>query len=487
MGVLMRREILRMENVTKSYAGVIYLDNFNMQIYKGEIMGLIPINRQGKPELIELLCQNSPIDYGRIYIDNELVNYYEHSSNSVNRVYVIDQKSKLIQDLTVSDNIFVLRRGFKKYIINNKVLRGQVNKYLKEISVYINPDELVSNLNHFEQCLVELIKAVIAGADLIIISDITNILSVVDISKLYQLLNFYSEKGYSFLFIGSHHEEMFTICNRVSLMKDGGVIKVLDKQDMRNDLINLYTISFADNKQKIDRYNGQGILEFENICTNNLNKMSFSIKKGECVVLFDTNNTISSDLLDLMNGELNPTSGRILYNNHSYSESKARKALENGIAIISEGPIQKMIFYNLSFLDNLCFLIDKKIDKKIMSRNIKKSIMKEYESILGEQIHENDLLNLEPASLYNLVYYRLHLYNPNIVFCIQPFSGADMYLRKHIADLIRELKRKGITIIIIAVNISDTLSVADRLMIIEKGSVLKEYSNDEFDSIHVIA
>lgn len=487
MGVLMRREILRMENVTKSYAGVIYLDNFNMQIYKGEIMGLIPINRQGKPELIELLCQNSPIDYGRIYIDNELVNYYEHSSNSVNRVYVIDQKSKLIQDLTVSDNIFVLRRGFKKYIINNKVLRGQVNKYLKEISVYINPDELVSNLNHFEQCLVELIKAVIAGADLIIISDITNILSVVDISKLYQLLNFYSEKGYSFLFIGSHHEEMFTICNRVSLMKDGGVIKVLDKQDMRNDLINLYTISFADNKQKIDRYNGQGILEFENICTDNLNKMSFSIKKGECVVLFDTNNTISSDLLDLMNGELNPTSGRILYNNQSYSESKAKKALENGIAIISEGPIQKMIFYNLSFLDNLCFLIDKKIDKKIMSRNIKKSIMKEYESILGEQIHENDLLNLEPASLYNLVYYRLHLYNPNIVFCIQPFSGADMYLRKHIADLIRELKRKGITIIIIAVNISDTLSVADRLMIIEKGSVLKEYSNDEFDSIHVIA
>lgn len=117
MGVFMRKEILRMELVTKSYAGVIYLDNFNMQIYKGEIMGLIPINRQGKSELIELLCQNSPIDYGRIYINNELVNYYEHSTNSINRVYVINQKSKLIQDLTVSDNIFVLRRGFKNILL----------------------------------------------------------------------------------------------------------------------------------------------------------------------------------------------------------------------------------------------------------------------------------------------------------------------------------------------------------------------------------
>lgn len=229
-------------------------------------------------------------------------------------------------------------------MINNKVLRVQVNKYLKEIGVYINPDELITNLNPFEQCVVELVKAIITGANLIIISDITDILSVVDISKLYQLVNFYSDKGYTFLFIGSHHEEMFTICNRVSLMKDGGVIKVLDKQDMRNDLINLFTISFADNKQKIDRYNGQGILEFENICTDNLNKMSFSIKKGECVVLFDTNNTIYSDLLDLINGDLIPTCGRILYNNQVYSESVARKALENGIAVISEGSIQKMIF-----------------------------------------------------------------------------------------------------------------------------------------------
>ena len=487
MGVLMRKEILRMENVTKSYDGVTYLENFNMQIYKGEVMGLIPINRHGKSELIELLCQNSSIDYGRIYINNELVNYYEHSTNSVNRVYVINQKSKLIQDLTVSDNIFVLRRGFKKYVINNKVLREQVNKYLKEIGVYINPDELIANLNPFEQCCVELVKAIIGGSNLIIISDITNIISVVDLSKLYQLINFYSDKGYSFLFIGSHHEEIFTICDRVSLMKDGTIVKVLDDQDMKNDLIKHYTISFTDNKQKIDRYNGQGILEFENICTDNLNKMSFSIKKGECVVLFDTNNTIYSELLELMNGELKPKCGQILYNNQLYTESIARKALDNGIAVISENATQKMIFYNLSYVDNLYFLIDKKIDKTIMNRKIKKSIVREYEKIVGKEIYEKDLSSLELASLYNLVYYRIHLYNPNIVFCVQPFSGADMYLRKHISDLIYELKRKGITIIIIAVNISDTLSVADRLMIIEKGSVLKEYSKEEFESIHVIA
>jgi ribose transport system ATP-binding protein len=482
----MKEEILRMENVTSISSGVTYLDNLNLQIYKGEIMGLIPINRQGKSQLIQLLCQNSPIDYGRIYMNNELVNYYEHSSNSMNRVYVIDQKSKLIQDLTVSDNIFVLRRGFKKYLINNKVLRGQVNQFLKEMDVSLEPNELVFNLTPFEQCIVELLKAIISGSNLIIISDISNILSVVDLSRLWNLIHYYALVGYSFLYIGSHHEEVFTICNRVALMKDGAVVKVLDKHELTDDMIKVYSISFDDVKPKPRGYAGQGILEFDSVYTEHLNKFSFSIKKGECVVLFDTYNTIYSDLLALMNGELSPKYGKIIYHNSEYTEKIAKKALENRIAVIDEDATQKMLFDNLSYVDNLYFLVDKKLDNNIFKAKIKRSIISEYEGIVGKEIYAKDLSELELTSLYNLVYYRIHLYNPNIVFCMQPFSGADMYLRKHIADLIRELKRKGITVIILAVNISDTLTVADRLMVIEQGTVVKEYTKEEFASIRAI-
>ena len=349
------------------------------------------------------------------------------------------------------------------------------------MEVNIDPLELVINLNPFEQCLVELLKAVITGSNLIIFNDITNILSVVDLSRLYRLIRFYAGKGHSFLFIGNHHEEVFAICDRAALMKDGAVIKIFDKQEMESDLIKTYTVSFTDRMLKLDRYSGQGILEFDRVCTDNLNNISFSIKKGECVVLFDTNNTIYSDLLELLNGEQYPTHGAIFYRNHAYKKRVARKALENGISVIVENATRKMIFYNLSYLDNLYFLVDKKINKKLLKRKVKRSIISEYEGILGEEIHAEDLTELDLTSLYNLVYYRIHLYNPEIVFCVQPFSGADMYLREHIADLILELKRKGITIVILAVNISDTLTVADRLMVIERGSVVKEYSKEEFD------
>ena len=482
----MREETVRMENVTCKGYGVTFLDNINLSIFKGEIMGLIPINRQGKSHLLQLLCQNTAIDYGRIYLNNELVNFYERSTYSRNRVYVIEQQSKLIQDLTVSDNVFVLKRGFKKYVINNKVLNMQVDRFLSDMGVQIKPDELIMNLSPFEQCIVELLKAIISGSNLIIFSDISNFLSIVDLSKIHDLIKHYAQKGYTFLYVGSHHEEVFKICNRVALMKDGNIIKVLEETQLSDESIKPYSIDFEEAKPSVLRHDGQGILKFENVFTNQLNDMSFSVEKGECVVFLDTNNTIYSDLLQLMNGEQRPKYGSILWNEKNFTKKVAKRALENKIAVIVENATQNMLFDNLSYAENLYFLVDKKINSYNQKAKVLKSIVDEYESIVGEEIHEYDITKLGLTSLYNLVYYRVHLFKPKLVFCVQPFSGADMYLRKHIADLIRELKKKGIAVIILAVNISDTLSIADRFLVIEHGFIVKDFPKEEFSAIRSI-
>ena len=476
----MREEILRMENVTCKYDGITFLDNINLNIFKGEIMGLIPINSQGQSWLFRLLCQNYPIDYGRIYIDNQLVNYYEHSNNNRNRVYIIEKQSKLIQDLTVSDNIFVLKRGFRKYIINRKVLNKQVNLFLKEMNVSFDPDELVINLNRYEQCVVELLKAVISGSKLIVISDISNILSVVELSKLLNLIEFYSKKGFAFLYVGNHHEEVFKVCSRVALMKDGRIIRVLDEKELTDDNIKAYTISFEDGKPTEPQYDGKGILRFENVSANHIKNMSFTIEKGECVVFFDTNNTVCAELLQLMDGEICQGEGEIIWNDKKYTPRMAKNSLENGIAVIVENATKNMLFPNLSYVENLYFLIDRKLKSVKNKSKVLKSIISEYKNIVGEEIYETDISNLGLTSLYNLVYYRIHLYKPQVVFCLQPFSGADMYLRKHIADLIRELKRRGITVIVLTVSISDTLTIADRFLAVENGSIIKELSKKEF-------
>ncbi|HBM74922.1 MAG TPA: sugar ABC transporter ATP-binding protein, partial [Clostridiaceae bacterium] len=124
----MREEIFRLERVTQIVGGVTLLDDLNLHIFKGEIMGLVCINAHGKEALVKLLCQNVPIHYGRVYFQETLVNNYEHSSMSMNKVSVIEKQSSLVEDLTVSDNIFIMRRGFKKYLINRKILNEQFEK-----------------------------------------------------------------------------------------------------------------------------------------------------------------------------------------------------------------------------------------------------------------------------------------------------------------------------------------------------------------------
>ena len=132
-------------------------------MFKGEIVGLLSMNEQGRDDLVQLLQQNLPLHYGFIYFNEQLVNSYQKSPMTENRVSVIDRRGRLVDDLTVADNIFVLRRGFKKYIVEPRVLRGQLDQFIRELQVTISADEQVAALTAYERCVVELLRAMDAG------------------------------------------------------------------------------------------------------------------------------------------------------------------------------------------------------------------------------------------------------------------------------------------------------------------------------------
>ncbi len=478
----MKTEILRLESITTIQNEVTQLDNFNLHIFQGEIMGLVCVNANGKESLIQLISQNLPIHYGRVYFNEVLVNNYQHSPLTMNKVAVIEQKSRLIEALSVADNVFVLRRGFKKYLISPKVLNDQLQRFTAEVNIHIDGNELAENLSPYEKCVVELLRAVIMGARLIVIRDISNSVSASDLVKFYGLLRYYCQKGFSFLYICNHHEEAFKICTRVSLMRDGKILKVFDQNEFQNEnMVPYYLWEFANvAKTIVNHQSEEGILTFQNVCTENLNHMTFAVKKGECTVLLDMDNTILSDIMQLMNGELQQDSGTIFLENSVYSQKQARHALGSGVAFIGEDPIQTMLFKEMSYLNNLCILLDKKQHAVRLSSKVIKSIIREYGPVIGEEIYEENIMNLKLQSLYDLIYYRIQLCHPKIVLCVQPFAGADMYLRRNLIEIINKLKKQGITVILLAVNIADSLVIADKLILFEKGRFSSQYSSSEF-------
>lgn len=474
----MKEEILRIENVTREINGIIYLDNINFQIFKGEIMGLIPLNNHGKNQLIELISQNVLINFGRIYFDESLVNYYEHSNMTNNKVYSINKETKLIQDLKVMDNIYVLNHNFVGELINVKKIKSKTGGILKHLGIQIDVDAYVSELSLFEKTVVELIKAITSGAQLIILNEISNFLSIEELSDFQKLVLHYTKQGISFLYMANHHEEAFRICDRVCLLENGRIIKIIDKKDFSDEILKPYILSFDNDGQLNELSKNPGVFEIRNFVTENLNGISFSVKSSECITILDINNRGIQDMAEILSGFNQPISGNIIVDNNNIDLKNSNNLFSNGVVFIPENPIHKTLFYGMSYLENLTFLIDRKLNKSIISQRILNSIKEEYRALVGNAIDAKDLRGFNIRSLYELVYFRTHLFSPKVVFIMQPFSDADMYLRGRIIELINKLKRKGIAVIILAVSISDTLSVSDRLLIMENGKLLGNYKEN---------
>ena len=475
----MKNEIMRLDRVTLIEDGVTLLDDLNLHIFEGEIMGLVCINSNGQDALVNLLCQNTPIHYGYVYFEEQLVNSYQHSSMEPNRVSVIEEKSHMAEDLSVADNIFVLRRGFKKYLIDPRTLRAQLSLFTEGLDIEINAGELVGNLTHFERCVAELLKAVITGVKLVVLRDISNFLGPADLIHFVRLLRHYAAEGISFLYICNHHEETFRICNRVALMENGRVRKQLSREDFRDEIVMHYSFDFRHSlAPPMEADQRGGILKFRHLFTDHIHDLNCTIEEGECAVLLDSNSLALNDLVELMAGDLLPQTGKILLEARDWCSN--RKRLQPQVNFIRENPTQTMLFREMSYLDNLCFAMDRRCPTLWMSRRIKKSIVREYGPLIGDDIYAQDITHLSPYSLYSLIYYRVHLYHPKVAFLMQPFAGADMYLRRHLIQLINQLRARKITVVILAVSLSDCLLVADRLLMLEDGHLRKEYRRDEF-------
>ena len=242
----MKQEILRFENVTRQVDGAVYLDNFNFYMTKGEIVGMLSVNDRGKKELLNLLMKRLPIESGRIYWDGGLANSWLDSEYPNNKVYVIDEHSSLIEDLSIADNMFVMRSGFKKYVIEERVLEEQAKRVLESLSMQVDLNQRVSRLTVLERIMIEMAKAYLMGCSLLIVMYPEQLIGQAEFERFHQLLRSIKKKGISTLYFCYHHWIMFQICDRIALFSRGRIKKLFDHRDFTEKAIAPYIYYFKD-------------------------------------------------------------------------------------------------------------------------------------------------------------------------------------------------------------------------------------------------
>ncbi len=483
----MREEILRMERVTYLEQGTPQLENFSMTLWEGEILGLIPVNHHGVSSLLKLLQQNLPLHYGYVYYRDRLVNHWRGGSSGMNRISIIQNKSCLAEGLTVADNIFVLRPGFKKRFISPRVLKEQLEPFMRDIDMDISGDSYVETLSPFERFVVELLKAVVAGHRLVVLEDMGNFISDQELKKIHGILRHYAAQGMSFLYIASHFEEVRQICHRTALMMNGVIIKCFHQWErvpatFLLDCVEEFERKVKGQLEKKPELPGQpeAVFQAVDLCLDGEERLNFSVAPGECLVLQDLDNGIFPGLIEVLSGKQAPQGGCVYVDGALFGGRGDRR-----IAVVQELATQKMLFPNVSYLDNLCFTLDHRFPDVWMRRRIKKSIRQEYGDFLGEEVFDLSVEELSEKQKYELVYTRILLQNPRVVFCVQPFKRAEVAMRLRVWELLAILLGRGIAVVVLAVNLADSLALADRLIQVRQGRVEAEYDRADFANLPV--
>ena len=480
----MKAEVLRMDRITYIEQGVTELNHFCLDVDAGEIVGLIPVNDTGMTALLKLLRQNLPLHYGYVYYKSKLVNHWQHSAQDYNRIAVIESRSGLADDLTVADNVFVLRQGFKMWMIRRKVLNRQLEPFLRETGVDLSAETCARDLSAFHRFITELVKAVVADCRLIVLMEPGSMISDARLDTLHRILRYYATKGFSFLYVSHHYEEARQICGHAALMVNGQIVKVVPTDETSPAAFQCLGVeAYSQMVRKQERPKqphgmAAPALELCQVKYHQIKALDVTVAAGECVVLQDLNNHILQDVIDLLSGARRPESGKICVGGNAFGADRKRD-----VAVIQQQPTQTMVFPQMSYMDNLCFTMDHKLPN-IWRRNAPRaSVRTEFEPLLSPGVFDQSVESLPQKDQYDLVYTRILLQKPKVAVCVQPFMRADVEQRMQIWKLMERMLERGISIIILAVNLADSLSLADRLIRVQDGRVQAVYLREDFANL----
>ena len=470
----MKTELLRLEHVFAPPE----LSDLNMDIYEGEITALIGLDYIGIDYMLNLIRCNLPIRYGRIFFRGERINDQYIRRKQPNKIAFIGRQPALIDSLSVAENIFVIRSGYRKRYINYRHIKQQARNILALFGLTLDPALRTETLSLYEKWIVELAKAWVSGIRLIIMRDISHFITAEELTQMISVINFLCKNGRGILYLCNHHQEAFRLCSRCFLMKRGRIVKRFEKDEMTENGIAHFITGFEKWAHNTER--GKLFLSDTESGTEGffcrMGDLQFSIKKGETLVLLDSNSRTIDRLFDLLHSRKMPD-GVILRIN-----GKPHRAGSRDCVTIPHQPVSTFLFPHLSVLDNLCFTLDHKLRSFRSMKQIKRAVADDLYPLLGEAVYAQSLDDLTERQLYDIIYQRILIQNPSFICVMQPLASVDQAMRLRLLSYFDSFRAKGITVCIPCFMLADSLEIADRLLVIKDGKIDRESLRSDFSA-----
>ena len=475
--------LLDMRAISKSYPGVQALEHADFSVRRGEIHGLVGKNGAGKSTLMGVLMGIREADSGTVAIDGETLQSASPQTMIDAGVSYVPQHINLLNTLTVAENMLVGALPKNRFgLVDWKAVNEDSQARLSRLGLQLDARQPVEGLSVAERTMLAIAKALFNDARLIILDEPTAALSRVEIDLLFSFVRAQQEQGVAFIYISHHLEEVFEICDRVTVMRDGKIVGTRAISDIDiPDLIHMMVGGGVKEYERESAAEEAVVFEVADLSRRGAYEhVSFALRRGEVIGISGLQGSGVDELAQGLFGLERMGAGAATINGETYRPRSPKGAFEAGLAYLPQDRHRYGLVQLRSVRENVTYsVLDRLVGRLgVLMRQDEQAITAEYIDKLGIVTPgpEQRTLLLSGGNQQKVVFAKLAATQPAVLILHEPSQGVDVQAKVDIFNIINDLSRQGVAIMIVSSEVRELIGLCDRILVMYEGRITNEFS-----------
>ena len=475
-----------MSGITKQFPGVKALDGVDFDLKKGEIHALVGENGAGKSTLMNMLGGNLKPDSGMIELEGKRVSISGPMESLELGIGFVHQESNLLSNLTVLENVFLAREKRRHGTLDRAAMRKEILRVNERLGYQLNPDAQVGSLHLAEQQCVEITRALLSEPRILILDEPTAALDDSEVARLFDIVRRLRGEGVAIIYISHRLDEIFQLADRITVLKDGKVVGTRATGEVTKDEV----IAMMVGRVLEDIYPKRGditfgdtLLSVENLSIpGRLSNVSFSVRAGEIVGLGGLEGQGQRDAARAIFGDVPFAQGRITANGLELKSRGIRGRIRRGVGYVTHDRRGEGLVLNESVRKNAALaslyrrsrlgFVDAAAERREVDENVERMQIKTAGM-------EQKVANLSGGNQQKVMLARWLMTKPRVLIIDEPTKGVDVGARMSVYQIIDQLTREGIGIIMLTSDMMELIGLSDRVLVFYEGRISRELKRVE--------
>jgi ribose transport system ATP-binding protein len=487
----MNAPVMQIKGIIKEFSGVRVLHNITLDIFEGEVLGILGENGAGKSTLLKIISGIYRKTEGTLVVDDKVVNIENPQDAKALGIAMIPQEFNLISSLNVFENIFLGNEKRKGFFLDKKSMRERCHALLTDLETDLDPEALIENLSVAQKQMVEIAKALVNDSRILIMDEPTTVLTDHEVKILFRLVDKLKARGVTILFISHKLKEVKHMCDRLIILRDGHLVSIDEVADVNEremaekmvgrELNQIYPEKTAPSDQTVLKVSNLTVPKFAN-------DISFELKQGEVLGFAGLIGAGRTEVFEAIMGLRAKTSGDIEVKGEPVVINKLADAVAKKLAYLSEDRQGKGLVMNFDIPENITLISLSDYVKGVIRKDQEKTKAREYVKRFDIKAAtlNTQLLNLSGGNQQKVYLSKWMDTQPEILILDEPTRGIDINTKKEIYHFIHSLTEQGISVVVISSELEEVIGLSNRVVVMRSGSIMGELSGEDLNEHEIM-